>query len=225
MSGSELQTVLRRRLATQRLVGDGLVGATDAVRLLTSSRISPAPRQLDLDPDDLDRGGELICAALSGRRYLTGTELGQVMTDGGLSTDGQRLAYLVMTAELRGLICSGPMRGAQHTYAVLAERVGSEPPWTAEQSGLADPALRRGHAELSHPVPVAPGHPHPPDAELFIGSVLVDAVNVGTWRRTVRGTRLRVETVLSPDLDRRGRDAVAEAVVRLPEFLDTELEA
>jgi hypothetical protein len=36
---------------------------------------------------------------------------------------GERLTYIVMGAELRGLICSGPMRGAQHTYAVLDERV------------------------------------------------------------------------------------------------------
>ena len=40
-----------------------------------------------------------------------------------LDADGVRLAYLVMNAELEGLICSGPMRGAQHTYALVDERV------------------------------------------------------------------------------------------------------
>ena len=33
-----------------------------------------------------------------------------------------RLTYLVMHAELEGLICSGAMRGKQHTYALLDER-------------------------------------------------------------------------------------------------------
>jgi hypothetical protein len=33
-----------------------------------------------------------------------------------------RLAYLIMHAELEGLICSGPRRGKQFTYALLDER-------------------------------------------------------------------------------------------------------
>jgi hypothetical protein len=32
---------------------------------------------------------------------------------------GHRLACLVMDAELEGVLCSGPMRGAQHTYALV----------------------------------------------------------------------------------------------------------
>ena len=36
---------------------------------------------------------------------------------------GQRLAYIVMDAELDALICSGPRRGKQFTYALVDERV------------------------------------------------------------------------------------------------------
>ena len=39
---------------------------------------------------------------------------------GGL--DGQRLAYILMHAELDAVVCSGARRGKQHTYALLAER-------------------------------------------------------------------------------------------------------
>ena len=37
--------------------------------------------------------------------------------------DGVRLSALMMKAELEGLICSGPRRGNQFTYALLDERV------------------------------------------------------------------------------------------------------
>jgi hypothetical protein len=35
---------------------------------------------------------------------------------------GERLAHLVMHAELEGVVCSGPRRGKQSTYALVAER-------------------------------------------------------------------------------------------------------
>ena len=41
-----------------------------------------------------------------------------------MSVDGQRLAYIAMHAELTSTICSGPMRGRQHTYAAFDQRVG-----------------------------------------------------------------------------------------------------
>jgi Winged helix DNA-binding domain len=48
---------------------------------------------------------------------LTRKEIGAV-----LGTDGLRLGLLVMHAELEAVICSGPPRGNQHTYALLDER-------------------------------------------------------------------------------------------------------
>jgi hypothetical protein len=65
-----------------------------------------------------------------------------------LGTSGIRLAYQVMNAELEGLIASGPMRGAQHTYALLADRV----PADRRRSGdLAELAYRfyAGHGPAS----------------------------------------------------------------------------
>ncbi len=76
-------------------------------------------RQQGLGPTERDRALELIMNALTGGACLTRTELGRV-----LAAEGPRLAYLIMNAELEGVICSGPMRGAQHTYALVSERVG-----------------------------------------------------------------------------------------------------
>ena len=50
-------------------------------------------------------------------------ELRAALEKAGIAADnGQRLAYIVMHAELDGLICSGARRGKQFTYALLEER-------------------------------------------------------------------------------------------------------
>ena len=53
---------------------------------------------------------------------LTRTELQAVLRRAGIEASGLRLAYLVMHAELEQLICSGPRRGRQFTYALLDRR-------------------------------------------------------------------------------------------------------
>jgi hypothetical protein len=83
-------------------------------------------RKLDLDTAVLARGTTVLTHALQGGRHLTRTELAAALEQAGIiraSDDRLRLTYLVMHAELEGLICSGAMRGKQHTYALLDERV------------------------------------------------------------------------------------------------------
>jgi hypothetical protein len=79
-------------------------------------------RRERLDPATLDRGLALIVEELKGGRHRTRAELGQALAEQGLASQRLRLAYIVMNAELEGVICSGPMRGAQQTYALLDER-------------------------------------------------------------------------------------------------------
>jgi hypothetical protein len=56
---------------------------------------------------------------------LTRTELVHDFEKAGILAAGQRLSYFMMSAELDGIICSGPRRGKQFTYALLEERVPS----------------------------------------------------------------------------------------------------
>ena len=79
-------------------------------------------RQLEIDYDVIAWANAAFGAALSGGRSLTRPELGEVLRARGIVTEGQRLPHLLMAAELDGLITSGPRRGRQHTYALLAER-------------------------------------------------------------------------------------------------------
>jgi Winged helix DNA-binding domain len=107
-------------------------------------------RQEGLDLATLDRGLALIVDALKGGWYRTRAELGQALADHGLVSQRLRLAYIVMNAELQGVICSGPMRGTQQTYALLEERV----PRSADAAGDATELARRffaGHGPASIP--------------------------------------------------------------------------
>ncbi|HEV7387411.1 MAG TPA: winged helix DNA-binding domain-containing protein [Gemmatimonadaceae bacterium] len=81
-------------------------------------------RQLGIGPSVIRGAQKVMTTALRGGKNLTRAELAAVMTKAGIRTDGtQRLARLVMHAELDGILCSGPRRGKQFTYALLEERV------------------------------------------------------------------------------------------------------
>jgi len=93
---------------------------------LTAPRVhrvmAPYNRQLELDQGTLARGTAILERALSGGRFLTRAELGERLQNENLALTGTRLAHLAMHAELEGVICSGPRRGKQSTYALVAER-------------------------------------------------------------------------------------------------------
>lgn len=68
------------------------------------------------------RSNEIIADALVGGRALTRSALRKRLAGEGFDTDGFRMGYLMMHAEVTGLICSGPLDGRTHTYALLDER-------------------------------------------------------------------------------------------------------
>jgi len=85
--------------------------------------------------DDATKGRicDLLVEMLQGGRSLTRTEIGQRLAAAGIAAPvGMRLSYLVMYAELEGLIVSGPLRGQQHTYALVAERLAGRPTSTPD---------------------------------------------------------------------------------------------
>src|SRR5690606_27506039 len=84
-------------------------------------------RQLGLDTDTLVRSSDLIARELAGGTYRTRAELGAMLEAHGIDTAGQRLAHTLMYAELEAIVCSGPRRGKQFTYALLDERAAPAP--------------------------------------------------------------------------------------------------
>ncbi|HYJ79627.1 MAG TPA: winged helix DNA-binding domain-containing protein [Longimicrobiaceae bacterium] len=153
---------------------------------LTAPRVHAANayryRQLELDPVTFRRSRAALEKALEGGGELTRAELGQVHERAGIDTTApQRLAYLLMHAELDGVVCSGARRGKQFTYALVEERV---PP---------APALERDEAllELAKRYFATRGPATPQDFSWWSGLTVADA------RRAIQaaGTALEREVI------------------------------
>ena len=94
---------------------------------LTSPRVHAANAfmysKLELDSSTLKRSNATLARALRNGKQLTRDELRDVLQRAGIATDDRlRLTYIMMFAELTGVICSGARRGKQFTYALLGER-------------------------------------------------------------------------------------------------------
>jgi hypothetical protein len=90
-------------------------------------RMAAYDGQLGLDAEVMSRATGVIERALGDRGHLTRRELGVELHRAGLPSGTRELAHIAMHAELEGVICSGPRRGKQSTYALLADRAPSAP--------------------------------------------------------------------------------------------------
>src|SRR5687768_6475670 len=92
-------------------------------------------RHLGLDDAVFARSAAVITRELAGGRHRTRAQLGEALNrekiDSGV---GQRMAHLMMRAELDGLVCSGVRDGMQSTYALLEERVPPVPPMHRDEA-------------------------------------------------------------------------------------------
>ena len=103
-----------------------------ALQALTGPRVharnAAMYRRLEIDDRATwSRCRNAFVKALRDGQEKTRAELSGALRDAGIEAVGQRLAYIVMHAELDGLICSGAFRGKQFTYALLDEKA---PPMT-----------------------------------------------------------------------------------------------
>lgn len=96
---------------------------------LTGSRVRqavlPYNRKLGVDAEVFSRATSVFERSLRDRAFLTRDELGARLRQNGLILNNAQLTQVAMNAELEGVICSGPRRGKQFTYALLAERAPS----------------------------------------------------------------------------------------------------
>lgn len=80
-------------------------------------------RKLELDEAVFTRSNNALIKALQNGTQLTRSELVVVLQQAGIAThDLLRFNYLMIRAELDAVVCSGALRGKQHTYALLDER-------------------------------------------------------------------------------------------------------
>nr|WP_248763962.1 winged helix DNA-binding domain-containing protein [Pseudarthrobacter sp. SSS035] len=89
-------------------------------------------RQTGIDAAAADRSGQVLAEAVRGGSHLTREQLAARLQDEGFGATGFGLAYLIMHAEISGILTSGsPVRsrgGAlKQTYALFDERVPAGP--------------------------------------------------------------------------------------------------
>ena len=89
-------------------------------------------RRTGIDAAAADRSGQVLAEAVRGGRHLTREQLAARLHDAGFAATGFGLAYLIMHAEVSGILASGsPVRspgGAlKQTYALFDERVPPGP--------------------------------------------------------------------------------------------------
>jgi len=123
---------------------------------LTAPRIHGASasyyRKFELEDKAFARCHTALTRALEGGKHLTRVELRAALRKARIACDDPlRFGLMVMHAELSGVICSGPRRGKQLTYALLEERVPPAPVRTRDEA-LAE--LTRRYVSSHGPVTV-----------------------------------------------------------------------
>lgn len=91
-------------------------------------------RRLELDEATIAKSLAVFAQALQGRKQCTRGELTAALEQAGISPAGLRLTFLLARAEAEGVICSGPRRGKQFTYALLDEVVPAGRALSREES-------------------------------------------------------------------------------------------
>jgi len=96
------------------------------IRELTAPRIRQAmssyDRRFGLSPAIRTRANAGFERAFRHNEFPTRAELGAELKHAGIQAKGVQLALLTIHAEIDGLMCSGPRRGTNFTYALLEKR-------------------------------------------------------------------------------------------------------
>lgn len=95
--------------------------------MLTAPRVNALNayyyRQLELGDALFQHCNDVLAKALQGGKQLTRSELIARLKLAGVASDNLlRFGYIIMRAELDGIICNAARRGKQFTYALLEER-------------------------------------------------------------------------------------------------------
>ena len=78
-------------------------------------------RFLELDDKQVSAANAVMVRALEGGKQLTRLELQAELERAGLHPTGQRIAYMVIAAEMDCILASAAPRGSKQTYALLDE--------------------------------------------------------------------------------------------------------
>jgi hypothetical protein len=105
---------------------------------LTADKIKTAGRSRDRDLEITEalyrKSNQLIRKTLEGNKAFTREALGRELERAKITVSSSRLVHFLMRAELEAIVCSGPIQGKTHTYALLDERVPQTKPLLREEA-------------------------------------------------------------------------------------------
>jgi hypothetical protein len=117
-----------------------LVSAEDITWMLAltaphiKARMKSRRLELGLSESVLSTSINILEKSLQGGKHATRQALIAAFEQGGIATSENRASHLLMSAELEGLICSGPILSGRPSYALLAERVPQAKTMTREEA-------------------------------------------------------------------------------------------
>ena len=79
-----------------------------------------------VDKRIINKSNDLLAKHLQGGQFLMREQLRKILEGSKINTAGERMALILMQAELDSIICSGPRIGNQFSYAFLPERAGKQ---------------------------------------------------------------------------------------------------
>jgi hypothetical protein len=105
---------------------------------LSADRIKASARSRDRDLEITEalyrKSNQIIRKTLEGYKAFTREALGRELEKAKITVNASRLVHFLMRAELDALVCSGPLQGKKHTYALLDERVPQTKPLSKEET-------------------------------------------------------------------------------------------
>ena len=105
---------------------------------LTAPRVNafnaPYYKKMELDETVFKKAHKVFVRTLQGEKQLDRNEIKKELEKNKIETNDLRFMLLLMQAELSGLICSGPRKGKQFTYALLDERAPATKPFSRDEA-------------------------------------------------------------------------------------------
>jgi hypothetical protein len=90
--------------------------------------------ELEISHTVAAKSRRLLEKAIAERGPLTREEIAREFSRAGIATHDNRLSHLLLTAELDGLVCSGPIKGIRPSYALVDARVPGHNTLNREES-------------------------------------------------------------------------------------------
>lgn len=84
-------------------------------------------RDLGIDASLYQKTNAAIVKALEGNKHLTRAEVMQELEKSGIATNSSLAVHFMMNAECDGLVCNGIMKGKEHTYTLLEQKILAAP--------------------------------------------------------------------------------------------------